>query len=330
MVTMVGPMIAPADFVPMPGLANAHLQTLWPFLFRRVGRVPATTERWALPDGEELAVRLVETPGPRPGVLAVHGLESSSEAPYMRGLLARVHAAGWNGAAFDFRSCGPRALPTRVAYHAGKTDDLEFVVAELRRRWRGAPLGVVGFSLGGNLVAKWLGEHGAGAPAAAGVVLSAPFDLARCAAVADSPGFWNAFYRRRFVLSLRRKALAMARAEPGRLDPAAVSRVRTFAEFDARVTARLFGFADAPDYWRRASSADHLRAIGRPTLIISSDDDPLVPAAAVPRAEIAANPALSSWLPRQGGHLGFLGGRPGRPIYAAEDAAVSFLHRHFA
>ena len=162
----------------MPGLTNAHLQTLWPFLFRRVPRVPFTVEHWVLPDGEHLAVRLSERPGWRPAVLAVHGLESSADAPYVRGLLARVHAAGWNGAAFDFRSCGDRPVPTRVAYHAGKTDDLGAVVDGLRRRWPDAPLAVVGFSLGGNVLAKWLGEMGDRAPVAAAVAVSAPFDLA--------------------------------------------------------------------------------------------------------------------------------------------------------
>jgi predicted alpha/beta-fold hydrolase len=321
----------------MPGLANAHLQTLWPFLFRRVPRVPFAVERWTLPDGEQLAVRLSEHrsgfgdgfAGPRPGVLAVHGLESSSDAPYVRGMLARVHAAGWNGAAFDFRSCGDRPSPTRVAYHAGKTDDLGAVVQGLRRRWPDAPLAVVGFSLGGNVVAKWLGEHGDGAPVAAAVAVSTPFDLALCAAAADRPGFWSGFYRRRFVLSLRRKALAMARRDPDRLDLRAVSGVRTFAEFDATVTARLFGFADATDYWRRASAAPWLQAIRRPTLIISAEDDPLVPAACIPHQAIRTNPALTLWLTRQGGHLGFLGGSPGRPVYAAEDAALAFLSASF-
>jgi predicted alpha/beta-fold hydrolase len=319
-----------ADFVPMPGLTNAHLQTLWPFLFRRVPAVPSIVERWFLPDGEQIVVRLQERPGPRPAVLAVHGLESSADAPYVRGLLGRVHAAGWNGAAFDFRSCGDRPSPTRVAYHGGKTDDLDAVVQGLRRRWPDAPLAVVGFSLGGNLVAKWLGEQGERAPVAAAVAVSTPFDLALCAAAADRPGFWSGLYRRRFVLSLRRKALAMARREPDRLDPRVVSGVRTFAEFDGRVTARLFGFADAADYWRRASAAPFLEQIRRPTLIISAEDDPLVPAACIPHESIRANPALRLWLTRRGGHLGFLGGRPGRPVYAAEDTTLAFLSAGFA
>ena len=317
-------------FEPAPLLANPHLQSLWPFLFRRVPSTPIVTERWSLPDHERLAVHLAERPGRRPGVVVVHGLESSSEAQYVRGLLARIHRAGWNGAAFDLRSCGTRALPTRVAYHAGKTDDLVFVLERLCARWPGAPLAVVGFSLGGNLVLKCLGELGASAPVAAAVTVSVPFDLDRCATAVDGPGFWNTVYRTSILLSLKRKALALAFRESGRLDPRAVLAVRTFADFDTHVTARLFGFTGAADYRARASAAPFLTAIRRPTLLIAAQDDPLVPPHAIPHQEIAANPALTLWLTERGGHLGFVSGTLRRPVYAAEEAAMAFLATKFS
>jgi predicted alpha/beta-fold hydrolase len=318
------------EFRPVPLLANNHVQTMWPFLFRRVPRFPVTTEAWPLPDGERLAVHLVERAGDRPGVLVLHGLESSAEAQYVRGLLGRARAAGWNGAAFDFRSCGARPLPTRVAYHAGKTDDLSFVVDGLRRRWGRAPLAVVGFSLGGSVLVRWLGELGEAAPVDTAVAVSVPFDLTCCATAVDSPGFWNAAYRKSFLLSLRRKALAMARREPGRFDLRAVRGVRSFADFDNHVTARLFGFRDAADYWNRCSAAVFVAAVRRPTLLIAAEDDPIVPAAAIPREQIARNPALTLWLTRQGGHLGFVAGSLWRPAYAAEEVAMAFLTARFA
>lgn len=321
-------------FEPAPLLANPHLQSLWPFFFRRVPSIPIVTERWSLPDHESLAVHLGERPGPRPGVVVVHGLESSSEAQYVRGLLGRIHRAGWNGAAFDLRSCGTRALPTRVAYHAGKTDDLIFVLERLCARWPGAPLAVVGFSLGGNLVLKCLGELGASAPVQAAVAVSVPFDLARCATAVDGPGFWNTLYRTSILLSLKRKALALAlresRGARRRLDPRAVLGVRTFADFDTHVTARLFGFTGAADYRARASAAPFLTAIRRPTLLIAAQDDPLVPADAIPQAQIASNPALTLWLTERGGHLGFVGGTLRRPVYVAEEATMAFLASRFA
>ncbi|HEY0711831.1 MAG TPA: alpha/beta fold hydrolase [Polyangia bacterium] len=294
-------------------------------------------ERWQLPDGEHLHVHLLPARVGQPGVLVLHGLEGSANARYVRGVLARVEAAGWNGAAFDFRSCeapdadregaGPLG---RGLYHAGKTDDLGFAVGRLRERWGEVPFGVVGFSLGGNLLIKWLGEAGDGSPANAAVAVSVPFDLAACAAAIDAPGFWSRVYRERFLRSLRRKALRYAAAYPGAIDPVSVAACRTFAAYDDSVVARIFGFADATDYWSRCSARRFLPDVQRPTLLISGSDDPFVPPAAIPRDLIAANPRLTLALCEGGGHVGFVAGTPWRPRYAAEDLAMEFLERHFA
>jgi predicted alpha/beta-fold hydrolase len=321
-------------FVPARMLGNGNAQTLWPFIVRRL-RAPRrqrpTTEVWPLPDGERLALHLLESPGQRPGVVVVHGLEGSAESPYVRGLLVRLARAGWNAAAFDLRSCGKLASGgSRTAYHAGQTADLSFVVQRLRQRWGAGPLGAVGFSLGGNMLLKWLGELGETSPLRAAVAVSAPYDLAASAAVVDGPGLWSAGYRGYFMRSLRRKALRLARERPADLDVGHIRRCRTFADFDARVTARLFGFASAEDYWARASCGPFLPDIRRPTLLVSAQDDPIVPAHSIPRDAIAANPALTLWLTRGGGHVGFVAGTPWRPVYAAEEAAVDFLTPRFA
>jgi predicted alpha/beta-fold hydrolase len=323
------PRFAPPAYAPPRLLRNGHLQTLFPYFLRRPRRPAPVVEEWGLPDGEAVAVYLVEATGAvraRPGLLVVHGLEGSAESQYVRGLMGRAWQAGWNTAAFDLRSCGPggRArVPTRTAYHAGKSEDVAAVVQRLGRRWAG-PLAVVGFSLGGNLLLKWLGETGAEAPVAAAVAVSAPFDLAACAAAIDGGGFWSGLYRGSFIRSLRRKALAMARAEP-RLDAVRIAACRTFAAFDEEVTARLNGFAGAHDYWARCSAGAFLAGIRRPTLLIAAEDDPIVPAACIPRAAIAANPALTLWAPAHGGHVGFVGGSLRRPVYAAEEAIVAYL-----
>ena len=320
-------------FAPPWWMANGHVQTVWPYFFRRVPRLDTTREVWPLPDGERLAVHLLEPAKGRPGVLLVHGLEGSAESPYVRGLLARVRAAGWNGAAFDLRSCGRLGdgeLRSRTAYHAGQTDDLAGVVERLRDRWGGAPLAVVGFSLGGNMLLKWLGETSERSPLAAAVAVSVPFDLAASAARVDGPGFWSAAYRSWFLRSLRRKALTLARDLPDKLDRRQIRRCRTFADFDGAVTARLFGFASAQDYWARASAGSFLGSIRRPTLLVFAEDDPIVPAGCIPREAIAGNPALTLWLTRVGGHVGFVSGTPWRPVYAAEDAAIAFLAERFS
>ncbi len=324
---------AAGGFVPARWLASGHAQTIFPFLFRRSPRPTLTTEIWPLPDGERLAAYLLPHWPGRPGVVVVHGMEGSVESPYVRGLLLRLERLGWNGASFDLRSCGRLArkeLRSRTAYHAGLTADLALVVDRLRARWGAVPLAAVGYSLGGNMLLKWLGEGGARTPLEAAVAVSAPYDLAASAALVDGPGFWSANYRRFFMLSLRRKALALARELPDRLDARGIRRCRDFASFDTNVTVPLFGFASAQDYWDRASCGPFLPAIRCPTLLISADDDPIVPAASVPHEIIAANPALTLWLTRGGGHVGFVAGPPWRPRYAAEEAAVAFLAERFA
>jgi predicted alpha/beta-fold hydrolase len=313
-------------FVPALLLGSAHAQTIWPVLFRRRPRLALRTETWTADDGGALTVHFAAEPAGRPGVLVLHGLEGSVDAPYVGGMLARLAGAGLGAAALEFRSCGRAAAssPARSLYHAGKTDDLAFVVDRLRARWAGAPLAVVGYSLGGNVLLKWLGERGREAPLAGAVAVSTPYDLAACAAAIDARGLWPFVYRERFLRSLRRKALAVAAARVG-LDPAAIARCRTFAAFDDVVTAPLFGFAGAADYWARASSAAFLPAIRRPALLVSAEDDPFVPGAAIPRAAIATNPALTLWLAARGGHVGFVSGSPWRPRYAAEELALRFV-----
>jgi predicted alpha/beta-fold hydrolase len=322
--------------VPARLLSNRHLQTIWGGVLRRRAEVPVTRERWELPDGEHLQVHILPEQPRRPGVLVLHGLEGSANARYVRGVLARVQAAGWNGAAFDFRSCGaPEAEDPgggtlgRGLYHAGKTDDLGFAVARLRARWGDVPFGVVGFSLGGNLLIKWLGEAGAASPANAAVAISVPFDLAACAAAIDAPGFWSRIYRERFLRSLRRKALRYAATYPDGLDPATIAACRTFAAYDDSVVARIFGFANAADYWARCSARRFLPDVQRPTLLVAGTDDPFVPPEVIPHEAIAENPRLTLALCEGGGHVGFIAGSPWRPRYAAEDLTIEFLERHF-
>jgi predicted alpha/beta-fold hydrolase len=321
-------------FTPAVGLRNRHLQTVWTSLLRRRPAGVMAQETWRLPDGDPLTVHFVADQPSRPSVLVMHGLEGSANARYVVGLLDRVRAAGWNGAAFDFRSCGnagAQHLPAaRGLYHAGKTDDLAFVVDRLRQRWAGAPLAVVGFSLGGNVTLKWLGETGAANPLCAAVTVSVPYDLGACAASIDAPGLWSHIYRERFLRSLRRKAIAAMANHPGVLDAAAIAACRTFADYDGAVIARLFGFASAQDYWGRCSSRGFLAGIRRPTLLISAADDPFIPPSAIPRDVIALNPALTLHLTDHGGHVGFVAGSPLRPRYFADDLTVEFLSARFA
>jgi predicted alpha/beta-fold hydrolase len=318
-------------YTPARWIPGAHAMTVFASVARPFPRPPSRRERWELPDGDFLDVDRFEpagAPGPGTPVLVVcHGLEGSSRAPYVRGLVAVALARGLAALALNFRGCSGE--PNRLArnYHSGETGDLALVVDRLVDERPGRPVLLAGFSLGGNVVAKWLGERGDALPAEVlgAAVISVPFDLERSARGMDGPGFWNLVYRERFMRRLRAKAAAKARRFPGAFDAAAAARARTFAEFDGAVTAPTFGFASAEDYWRRSSSGPLLGGVRRPLLALSSLDDPIVPAETIPVAAARANPAVTLETTPAGGHVAFVAGSPFWPSFWAERRAVDFL-----
>lgn len=315
----------PGAFQPAWWCRNGHLQTVWGPLFRRNGLL-LRRERLETPDGD--FVDLDWTPGPAgaPLLLVLHGLEGSARSHYVAGLLGLAAGRGWRGVTLNFRSCGGELNRLPRFYHSGDTGDLDHLVRRLVEREPEARLGAVGVSLGGNVLVKWLGEQGEAAPCqlAGAVGISVPFDLAASARALDR-GFPRAVYTRNFLRTMRRKVLAKARAHPGFVDLAAVRHARTFAEYDGAVTAPLHGFADAPDYWRRASSGPWLARVRRPTLLINALDDPLVPAASLPDPATLPPHVRAEFVPR-GGHAGFVEGAwPWRVGFWAEGRALEFL-----
>lgn len=316
----------PAWWLPGP-----HLPTLWGKLARRDSAPPVVEERWATPDDDWLSVhRMRATPG-APRLLILHGLEGSARSHYARGLLAEARRRGWEGSVLEFRSCGGRLNEQRRFYHSGETSDLAFVVRRLVEEAPDAPLGVVGVSLGGNVLLKWLGERGDHVPDAvrAAAAVSVPFDLGRGARQIDR-GFARV-YQAHFLRTLRRKALAKLERFPDLFDPAALAAARSLADFDDVVTARVHGFAGADDYYERCSALRFLHGIRRPALLLSAADDPFLPSAVLDevRAIAASNPALETEFHARGGHVGFVtGALPWRPAYYAERRVLDFLGAH--
>jgi predicted alpha/beta-fold hydrolase len=307
------------------------VQTVWGPLFRRRTHLRVRRERVTTRDGDFVDLDWADG-GDAPGaplLLVLHGLEGSSGSHYAQSLMALALARRWRAVTLNFRSCSGELNRLPQFYHSGHTDDLEDVVTLLLGREPVTRLGAIGVSLGGNVLLKWLGERGAGAPGRlVGVVaVSAPFELEPCARVLDL-GFRRRVYTANFLRSMRRKVRLKARRDHGfaaRVDLPLALHARTFAEYDHAVTARLHGFADARDYWTRASSGPYLGRIRRPTLLISALDDPIVPPEALP------DPArLPDWVRAEflssGGHAGFIEGRrPWRVRSWAEQRALDFL-----
>lgn len=289
----------------------------------------------ATPDGDTLLLDHVEGEAASPRLLVVHGLEGSSYSVYVQGMLALAARRGWRGTALNFRSCArdpddlnrmlPNARPR--LYHSGETTDLDHVVRTLAAREPGAPLVAAGVSLGGNVLLKWLGEHAGQTLVAAAAAVSTPYDLAAGSRYLET---WiGAFYIGRFLKTLRPKAFDAARRFPEAAAKLNLSRVRssrTFWDFDDAATGPLHGFTGAEDYYARSSSLGFLEKITTPTLCLSAEDDPFLPASVLPLARQRASPSIDFRTMSHGGHIGFVGGpAPWRPRYWGEELAVSWL-----
>jgi predicted alpha/beta-fold hydrolase len=316
-----------SEFRPSWWCTNRHVQTVWGPFFRHP-RVPFRRERIVTADDDFVDLDWLDAPAARdaPLLLVLHGLEGSSRSHYVGGLLAGARARGWRGVVLNFRSCSGELNRQPRFYHSGDTTDFDAILRHLLTRGPDLRVGVVGISIGGNVLLKWLGEQQGKVPAAVrgGVTISVPYDLTACAQVLDR-GFAKLVYTANFMRTMRRKVAAKAKVYPGFVDVAAASRARTFSEYDTAVTAPLFGFADARDYWRRASSLPYLAAIARPTLLLNALDDPFVPADSLPKPpELSQHVRLE--VTRRGGHVGFVEGRrPWRVRSWAEGRALDFI-----
>jgi predicted alpha/beta-fold hydrolase len=323
-------------------IRGAHLQTIWARLARSRHLVRFRREILETPDGDELVLDHADGPAGAPRVLLLHGTEGSSYSLHTQGLAALVARAGWRAVALNFRSCArdPRDIRARLRnrtarlYHAAETDDLDLVVRTLRAREPDVPLHAIGFSLGGNVLLKWLGEQGddAASALASAVTISVPYDLAAAARYLARP--WARLYVYNFMRRVRPKALDVLDRFPretAHLDRARIAAARTIRDFDDGVTAPLHGFRDADDYYAHASALPWLPRVRVPTLCISGQDDPFYPGAAIAPARAAASPDVTFAVTAWGGHTGFVSGRwPWRPSYWAEETAIAWIAAHGA
>lgn len=312
---------------PSPWLTNPHLHTVWGRLFRRRPPLPYRRERWDTPDDDFVdLLRLPAAHPTAPSFLLLHGLEGSERSHYIGGTLQLAAQRGWQANVLFFRSCGGTMNRQRRTYHSGETSDLDLVVRRLAAERAGAPVVLAGVSLGGNVLLKWLGEQGTAVQGlvAAATAVSVPFDLARSCRQIDTG---SRFYGRRFLRSLRLKALDKISRFPGLADPDAVRRASTLWEFDDAFTSVVHGFSDAADYYARSSSFGYLSMIRVPTLLLSATDDPFhPPEVLVDVAEVArSNSHLVPEFVAVGGHVGFVeGATPWRTSSYCERRAVEF------
>jgi len=314
----------PTDpFAPASGLASPNAQTIYASLVRPTRAPLVRRERYELPDSDFVDLDTFDGAPGAPHVMAIHGLEGSSQAGYVVAVLRGAAKRGWGATALNFRSCSGE--PNRLArsYHSGEIGDSLAVMKHLQARISG-PLYAVGFSLGANVLCRLLEETGADAPVHAAAAVSAPYDLSACCQRLDGAGAFQLLYRERFLRTLKQKAREKLRRFPDAFDRKAMEAARSIRAFDDAVTAPLHGFRDAAHYYAEASSGPRLHAIQRPTLLLSATDDPMLQPPVIP-PQAADNPHLSIVLTERGGHVGFVSGRMHAPHFWGEAQVLAFF-----
>jgi predicted alpha/beta-fold hydrolase len=316
------PLLPSSTYRPPWGLANGHLQTILPVLFRRVAPVTRERERIATPDGDFLDLDWNRDHRSESLVIITHGLEGNSGNASVQGMAAAFHRAGWDTLAWNLRGCSGELNHLLRTYHSGAWEDLHCVIEHAAGSYR--HIALIGFSIGGNLTLKYLGDRGSSIdPCIMGAVaFSVPCDLASSALALE--GRINSIYMNHFLRDLRRKIREKAAAFQGGVSTEGLDRIRTFREFDGTYTAPLNGFLSAEDYWAKASSKPSFTGITIPTLLVNALNDPFLGPECFPREEAMTNPHLHLELPGSGGHLGFI--TLGKE-YWSETRAVEFCGR---
>jgi len=325
--------VLPSRFRAAKWLGNRHLQTIYPSLpFPRGPRPPLKREVLELPDGDITVVDRLATgeslSGDRPLLVVLHGLESSAESSYARHLLDAADRHGWHGAVLHFRDCGDyrNRLPRR--YHAGETNDLRYFLNKLRTEGYAGPILAVGYSLGGNVLLKYLGEDHGLTPVRAAVAVCVPLSLQRCADALET-GFARV-YQRHLLKRMKKAVSRKFNPHTAAFDWERAMRATTFGEFDDAVTAPLHGFAGKDEYYETCSSIGFLRSIERPTLIINARDDPFMMPDMLPGPEELSR-AVTLEISEAGGHVGFVdGGTPWKPHFYLPPRIIGFLEEQLA
>lgn len=299
----------------------AHWNTVYTSLFRHPEPIPTIRERVETPDGDFFDVDY-QRQGYARAVVLLHGLEGSSRAGYIVGISHVFQTRGWDTIAVNFRGCGGDPNRSLASYHSGFTTDLIQIMKQADAEY--SELALIGFSLGGNVVLKYLGESAGIIPSSLNraAAISVPVDLESSAQELEKLA--NILYTRRFLKSLKQKSAARLVRFPGAIDPGRVAASRTLRQFDDAVTAPVNGFKDSSDYYTRCSSRRLIDKIQVSTLILNAQDDPFLGSACYPVRECRANPACILLAPRFGGHVGFF--QPGKSRTWAEAVTERFIN----
>ncbi len=310
------------SFKPAWWLPGPHLQTIWPTLHSKKINLSLRRERFELPDGDFLDIDWV---GPEQGpiVVLLHGIAGNLDSPYIKRSLNAFIEKVWRGALLYFRGCSGTTNRLPRYYHSGETTDMHYVLNQLREREPGTPIACVGFSLGGNVLLKWLGENQRQGLLKAAVAISVPFELHKAANRLNS-GF-SRIYQWMLLREMRNMIKQKCARMPMPISNEIVDELRTFWQYDNYITAPLHGFKNANEYYKKASSRQYIPFIQTPTLILHAYDDPFLPPDAIPSDEELPS-CVKLILVKQGGHVGFVSGEhPWQTKYWFEEQISAYL-----
>ena len=311
----------PKPYIPPYLLRNCHLNTIYCSKIRKPKKLAYQRVRIDTPDDDFLDLDFLKNGNKRVVVLC-HGLEGSSEAPYILGMADYLHQNGWDVLAMNYRTCGGEMNRQVRVYHSGATDDLHTVIEHIENDYD--EIALVGFSLGGNLSLVYGGQQGRGiTPKIKSIVaISVPTNLYTCSLKILEPQ--NFLYHQRFLFRLRKKVKLKAKQHPSIYNKEKLKRIKTLYDFDDVFTGPIGGFKDAKDYYTQCSSGQFIPKITIPTLIVNALDDPFLSEESYPYKEVEGNDNVSLLTPKYGGHVGFV--EKGLGSYWSEGVVLGFLN----
>ncbi len=285
-------------YSPPAFLFNRHLETIYPAIFRKVVLEHYQRERITTLDNDFLDLDWLKQSSPNLVIIS-HGLEGNSHRAYMKGMAKVFYEQGFDVMAWNYRGCSNEINKQLRFYHSGATDDLGFVINHASSQYDNVFL--LGFSLGGNLTLKYLGEIGSVNPKIKkAVTFSVPLDLHKSCLQISQPHNWP--YEQRFLKSLKTKVILKSKTQPA-LNIKGINQIRTLMEFDDQFTAPIHGFKNAIDYYTQSSAIHFLSKIKTPTLIVNAKNDPFLSKECYP--DVNSLSAITFEIPERGGHVGF-------------------------
>lgn len=304
-------------------LFNKHIETIYPALIRKVKNIKYNRERITTPDDDFLDLDWLKQ-GSKQLIILSHGLEGNSQRSYMKGMAKIFYNKGFDVLAWNYRGCSGEMNRKIKFYHSGATEDLDLVVNH-SISFGYTEINLIGFSLGGNLTLKYLGEKSSSlsSQVKSSIVFSVPIDLHTSCIEISKPSNW--VYNNRFLSSLKEKVRNKS-TQISELDPQPLAIIKSLFEFDTQYTAPIHGFKNALDYYKQCSALRFLQSIERPTLVVNALNDPFLSGNCYP-THLNDHPYLKFEFPKRGGHVGFaLFNQNG--LYWSELRALQFIQSH--